>query len=168
MFGVWLYRRVPPSLPALQRHSQPDFLAWKVPATMRVSAVFDMSEVERASALIGDIYDAALDPALWPDVFDGISAYLGTAIASLTSHDNFRQSAEFHFISTRDRHYQKLYFDSYFRINPIFPTVIFNDIEKTLSMPDVIPHAELCKSKFGREWLAPQGLIDGAISIMEK
>jgi DNA-binding CsgD family transcriptional regulator len=135
---------------------------------MRVSAVFDMSEVERASALIGDIYDAALDPALWPDVFDGISAYLGTAIASLTSHDNFCQSAGFHFISTRDRHYQKLYFDSYFRINPIFPTVIFNDIEKTLSMPDVIPHAELCKSKFGREWLAPQGLIDGAISIMEK
>ncbi|MHB8271635.1 helix-turn-helix transcriptional regulator [Bradyrhizobium sp.] len=135
---------------------------------MRVSAVFDMSEVERVSALIGDIYDAALDPALWPDVFDAISAHLGTAVVSLTSHDNFHQSAGFYFVSTRDPHYQKLYFDSYFRINPIFPTVIFNDIERTLSLPDVIPLAELCKSKFGREWLAPQGLIDGAFSIMEK
>jgi DNA-binding CsgD family transcriptional regulator len=135
---------------------------------MRVSAVFDMSDVERLSALIGDIYDAALDPALWPDVFDGVSAYLGTAIACLTSHDNFRQSAELYFASSCDPHYRELYFDSYFRINPVFPTVVFNDMERTHAFTDVIPRAELCNSKFGREWLAPQGLIDGAFSVMEK
>jgi DNA-binding CsgD family transcriptional regulator len=127
-----------------------------------------MSEVETVSALLGDIYDAALDPALWPGVFDGISAYLGGANTSLSTHDNFHNSADFYFTSTHDPHYKQLYLDSYFKLNPIFPTVVFKEIEAPLSVTDIIPREELCRSKFGREWLAPQGLVDGLFSIQEK
>jgi len=42
-----------------------------------------MEEVERVSALIGDIYDASLDRALWPNVFDSIRDYMGARVASL-------------------------------------------------------------------------------------
>lgn len=135
---------------------------------MRVSAVFDMSEVETVSALIGDIYDAALDPALWPGVFDGISAYVGVAHTSLVSHDNIRRNAELYFISSGDSHYQQLYFDSYCKINPLFPTIVFRNIEEALPFTDVVPRDELCRTRFGREWLAPQGFIDGVFSVVEK
>ena len=135
---------------------------------MRVSAVFDMSEVETVSSLIGDIYDAALDPALWPEVFDGVSAYVGAANTNLCAYDNIRNGADLYFTSAHDSHYKQLYLDSYSKLNPIFPTVIFKEIEAPLSLADIIPRQELCRSKFGREWLAPQGLIDGLSSVQEK
>ena len=35
-----------------------------------------MGELEQVSALIGDIYDAALDPKLWPSVFESTCKYV--------------------------------------------------------------------------------------------
>jgi hypothetical protein len=35
-----------------------------------------MDDAERLSLLIGDICDAALDPALWPDALAGISDFV--------------------------------------------------------------------------------------------
>ena len=127
-----------------------------------------MSEVETVSALIGDIYDAALDPALWPEVFDQVSAYVGAAGTMLYSHDNIRKRADLYFASTHDPRYRELYFDTYFRVNPLFPTVVFYDVEKTLSVADVVPREEFCKTKFSREWLAPQGYVDAVFSVVEK
>jgi hypothetical protein len=46
-----------------------------------------MEEVERVSELIGSIYDASLDRALWPSVFDSISGYLVTKVATLGWQD---------------------------------------------------------------------------------
>jgi DNA-binding CsgD family transcriptional regulator len=134
---------------------------------MRVSAVFDMSE-ETVSSLIGDIYDAALDPALWPDVFDGISVYVGVAQTNLFSHDNIGKSANFFFASAHDPRYRDLYFDTYYKVNPLFPGVVFLDVEQTNSIPDISPREEFCRTKFSREWLAPQGFVDTVFSVVEK
>jgi len=38
-----------------------------------------MSETELLSRLIGDIYDAALDPARWPGVLEGSCRFVGSA-----------------------------------------------------------------------------------------
>ena len=98
---------------------------------------FIMSDVEDVSALIGDIYDASLDPALWQSVFDKVAAFVGVAQANLFSHDNVRKSAELFFVSAHDPRYREMYFETYFRINPIFPTVAFCELEKPLTIPDV-------------------------------
>ena len=37
----------------------------------------DMGELEQVSTLIGNIYDAALDPALWSPVLQRISDFVG-------------------------------------------------------------------------------------------
>ncbi len=42
-----------------------------------------MDETERLSALIGDIYDAALDPTLWVDVLGKTKGFIGGQAASL-------------------------------------------------------------------------------------
>ena len=46
-----------------------------------------MQEPERLSALIGDIYDAALDPALWVDVSGKIRAFVGGWAIALSWKD---------------------------------------------------------------------------------
>ena len=46
-----------------------------------------MRETERLSALIGDIYDAALDPALWVRVLEQAAKFVGGSAASLYTRD---------------------------------------------------------------------------------
>jgi DNA-binding CsgD family transcriptional regulator len=48
-------------------------------------------EIETLSDLTGSIYDAALDPALWPDVLAGITRFVGGHTASLISGDATRK-----------------------------------------------------------------------------
>jgi DNA-binding CsgD family transcriptional regulator len=62
----------------------------------------------------------------------------------------------------------QLYFQKYFKLNPVFPTVVFHDIERTLAIPDCLPQEEFCRSQFVREWVAPQGFVDVIFSNIEK
>jgi DNA-binding CsgD family transcriptional regulator len=127
-----------------------------------------MQEVERVSALIGDIYDASLDPGLWRPVFDKVGSYVGAAEAGIMVQDNIRKTAEVLFASSRDPHYRQLYAEKYFRINPMFPTITFFDVEATITIPDLLSREELCRTRFGKEWLAPQQFVDSVFSIVEK
>jgi DNA-binding CsgD family transcriptional regulator len=127
-----------------------------------------MANIETFSALIGDIYDASLDPGLWQDVFDEVCAYVGVIEAGVILQDNIRKIAEVPFGSTHDPHYRQLYAEKYFRINPMFPTITFFNVETTIPVTDILSRAELCQTKFGREWLAPQRYIDSVFSIVEK
>ena len=47
-----------------------------------------MSELEEFSALVGDIYDASLDPTLWPGVF---SRWAPGAEATAVFTDRFEE-----------------------------------------------------------------------------
>lgn len=132
------------------------------------NADFAMSEIERFSALVGDIYDASLDPALWPAVFEKACSFIGGSTASLVSHNTVYKTADFYFSSTIDPQYRQLYFDKYFRINPIFPTVIFFDVEETHWVPDILPREEFCRTRFFQEFLLPQGYMDGLFANMDK
>ena len=42
-----------------------------------------MGEAEELSRVIGDIYDASLDPTLWPTAIESVCGYIGAASASL-------------------------------------------------------------------------------------
>ena len=42
-----------------------------------------MDELTSLSCLIGDIYDAALDPSLWPSVLKQISGFIQASAATL-------------------------------------------------------------------------------------
>jgi DNA-binding CsgD family transcriptional regulator len=56
----------------------------------------------------------------------------------------------------------------YGKINPIFPGVVFFDVELPVAVPDVISCEEFVRTRFFREWLAPQSLMDGLFSNLEK
>jgi DNA-binding CsgD family transcriptional regulator len=127
-----------------------------------------VNETEELSLLIGDIYDASLDQALWPDAFDRIRGFLGGCTASLITQDAVTKAVDVHFMLGHEQQFLDLYFEKYFKINPIFPTVMFFDIEQKNVLSDVLPLAEFVQTRFAKEWIAPQGICDGVFSTLEK
>lgn len=127
-----------------------------------------MAEAEDLSALIGDVYDASLDPSLWPSAFAKVCKYTGSSQLTVFSHDSIRKIASLHFASGLDAQFAQLYLEKYCKINPIFPTVMFFDVEDTHWVPDVLPRDEFCKTRFFREFVAPQGFMDGLFANVDK
>jgi DNA-binding CsgD family transcriptional regulator len=127
-----------------------------------------VNEAEEISRLIGDIYDASLDPALWPLAFEKASRYIGSSAVSLTSRDLVGKKSNLHFSSGHDPDFLRRYLDQYGRINPLFPTAYFFDIEKTLAIPDCLPLAEFCRTRFAVEWVVPQGFVDTMLANLDK
>jgi DNA-binding CsgD family transcriptional regulator len=130
-----------------------------------------MLEAEELSRVVGDIYDASLDPALWPNAIESVCGYVGAASASLHSQDSISRATDALFWWGREDsapHYFQTYLDGYGRINPIFPGVIFFDVEAPVAVPDVLSCDEFVQTRFFREWLAPQKLLDGLFSNLEK
>jgi DNA-binding CsgD family transcriptional regulator len=130
-----------------------------------------MREAEELSQVVGDIYDASLDPALWPTAIESICRYVGADSAGLHSQDAISRVTDALFWWGRGDsapHYFGAYVEKYGKINPIFPGVIFFDIEQPVAVPDVISCEEFVQTRFFREWLAPQSLMDGLFSNLEK
>jgi DNA-binding CsgD family transcriptional regulator len=130
-----------------------------------------MREAEELSHVIGDIYDASLDPALWPTAIESACRYIGASSAGLHSQDSISRTTDALFWWGRASsapHYFQIYLDTYGKLNPVFPGVIFFDIEQPVAVPDVISCDEFVQTRFFREWLAPQSLTDGLFSPLEK
>ena len=130
-----------------------------------------MREAEELSRVIGEVYDASLDPALWPHAIESICGYVGAASASLHSQDSVTRATDALFWwgqASTAPHYFKIYLDKYGKINPIFPGVVFFDLELPVAVPDVISCEEFVRTRFFQEWLAPQSLMDGLFSNLEK
>ncbi|MBV8827554.1 MAG: helix-turn-helix transcriptional regulator [Hyphomicrobiales bacterium] len=130
-----------------------------------------MREAEELSQVVGDIYDASLDPALWPTAIESVCRYVGAASAALHSEDAISRATDALFWwggASSAAYYFQAYIEKYRKINPIFPGVIFFDVEQPVAVPDVISCEEFVQTRFFREWLAPQSLTDGLFSNLEK
>jgi len=127
-----------------------------------------VTEAEEISRLIGDIYDASLDPALWPPVFKEVTKYIGGSACYLFWQDMVGRNSDGYFAAGHDPHFLRLYHQTYFKLNPVFPTVMFHSIERPLSIPDCLPREEFCRTRFAVEWVAPQGYTDVIFSNVEK
>jgi DNA-binding CsgD family transcriptional regulator/PAS domain-containing protein len=126
-------------------------------------------EPAQLSHLIGDIYDAALDPGLWPAVLEKTAAYLPGAMASLKSQDIVAHKANMHFHWGADPHYHRLYDETYMRLHPVLPMVIAGaktgDVASTAM---VMPYEEFVASRFYREWAEPQGYCDAVWTVLDR
>jgi DNA-binding CsgD family transcriptional regulator len=126
-----------------------------------------MPREEQISTLIGEIYDAALDPALWPDVLAEIAAYVGGKAAGLLSKDSISKVGNAHYQFGVDDHYLRLYEETYWRFDPLTPLLFFA-VEQVTATSDVMPYPEFRETRFYREWVQPQGWIDAANVVLEK
>ena len=127
-----------------------------------------MSEAALLSELIGLVYDAALDPTLWPRALEQACRFVGGSSGSLFWHDTAtEQSAVLHLFN-EDPHYTKLYFEKYLPLNPCFPAAAFVEAGEVCGSTDLIPFEEIVETRFYAEWMKPQGIIDALAANLEK
>jgi len=128
-----------------------------------------MDESERLSRLIGHIYDAALDPALWPPVLETACEYVPGATGTLMSQDTVPGYAQFYFQWGNDPSFLKSYQDIYVKLNPVLvPTLLYARVGDVLSTIDLLPYDQFVASRFYKEWVAPQGLVDSIFCTLDK
>jgi DNA-binding CsgD family transcriptional regulator len=120
------------------------------------------------SQLIGQIYDAAIDPALWPGVMERICGFVGGSIANLYIHDSNSQGAALIHSHGQDPQYLKLYLEKYVRMNPLYPASTFIEVGKVIDGLSLVPPDEYLASRFYQEWVKPQGIVDVLLANVEK
>jgi DNA-binding CsgD family transcriptional regulator/PAS domain-containing protein len=116
------------------------------------------------SVLIGDIYDAALDPARWSAVLCSVCRFVGGSAAMIFWHDSvFLTGNRFHSWGD-DPVYTELYFSTYIELNPTAARQ--NDAPVGVATPisSIIAPLELRKTRFFKEWMRPQRLIDNVFA----
>ena len=119
--------------------------------------------------LIGQIYDASLNPALWTGVLESACTYVQGATATVMSQDSAFKSAEFHFQWGNDPKYLQLYQEIYVKLNPVLvPTLLYAKVGDIISTADLIPYDEFLSSRFYKEWVAPQGYVDSVFTTLDK
>ena len=124
-----------------------------------------MGDEQQPSALIAEIYDAALDPSLWIDVLAKIAHFVGGSAAALWTGSAAKKSICDYGIDT---HYRQLYFDHYINLDPATSGRFSADIDKPVAISDIMPHHEFLTTRFHREWAQPQGLVDFVICVLDK
>jgi DNA-binding CsgD family transcriptional regulator len=127
-----------------------------------------MHDQERLSALIADIYDAALDRSLWTDVVGNTLAFVGGSAGGLFSKDAASKTGSSAYGYGIDPHYRQLYFDRYIKVDPTTTGHFFADVGEPIATGDLIPYDEFLKTRIYQEWARPQGLVDFAAAVLEK
>ena len=127
-----------------------------------------MSDTEQLSALIGEIYDAALDPALWPQVLPKSAQFVGGPAASLFYKDAASKSGDVAYDCGIDPHYRQLYFDKYIKLDPLTIGHVFAEVGQPVAIGDIMPYDEFLETRVQREWGQPQGLVDNLNVALDK
>ena len=123
-----------------------------------------MDESEHVSDLIGGIYDAALDRALWPSVLEETCRFLNGQAAALVGKT--ASDFEFFFEWGTDPTFLESYRSTYGMINPLHvPVMIYGKVGEVRTTSELVPYDEFVASRFFKEWATPQGIID-AITVL--
>jgi DNA-binding CsgD family transcriptional regulator len=124
-----------------------------------------MHGTRKLSDLVEEIYDAALEPALWNDVVVGINDFIGSRGCGLVSKDLMSHCGRTLYYHGVDPHYIKLYSESYSRFDPLVSLPAFGQV---VGIPDLIDYDEYRRGPFYQEWLRPQRCVDVANALLEK
>ncbi len=128
-----------------------------------------MREAEQVSSLIGDLYDAALDPSLWTVALGKVRGFIGGQAAMLYWKDAVGKCGCAYFQDGGlDPHYVQSYFNKYVKVDPFTTGQFFAEIGEAVSTADLVPSDDILETRFYQEWVRPQGLVDCAVSPLDK
>ena len=122
---------------------------------------------EELSALIADIYDAALEPAQRTDVIEKIASFAGGHSAGLLSKNSLSSSEILSCYIGADPESLQVYSESYPELDPTADSPSFG-VEQVVSTADLVPYEEFRRGRFYREWARPHGWVDVASAVIEK
>jgi DNA-binding CsgD family transcriptional regulator len=127
-----------------------------------------VTEIERASGIIGIIYDAAIDPNVWLNALAETCGFCRCAVGALYSHDMTRREPIFHTLWGLDAANTKSYLEEYGPTNPLIPAHLAADAGDILAASRMPLWDDFVKSSFFRDWGEPQGFLDSLSAIVER
>jgi DNA-binding CsgD family transcriptional regulator/PAS domain-containing protein len=128
-----------------------------------------MSDTEQVDSLIGDIYDAALDPSRWTAVLRQARDVVGGSAAVVFSKDARTKCLQiYHHCGGMDPYYRQLYFDQFEKLDPTTGVQVMSEIGEPIGTVDVMALEEFHKTRFYQEWRRPQGVVDFVTAALDK
>src|SRR5262245_28670580 len=127
-----------------------------------------MSDTCSASILIGEIYDAAIDPTLWGGVLENTARFVGGLTVALYWKDAASKSGDVSYCCGIDPSYRQLYFEKYIKLDPLTIGHFFAEVEQPIAVADIMPYDEFIETRAYQEWTRPQGLIDTLNVALDK
>jgi DNA-binding CsgD family transcriptional regulator/PAS domain-containing protein len=126
-----------------------------------------MNDREQLSALIGDIYDAVLDPEQRIDVIEKIASFTGGHSGGLLTKHSLGYSDKLYCYIGADPESLQAYSESYPKLDPTAATHSYG-VAQVVSATDVVPYDEFRRGRFYKEWARPHGWVDVASAVIEK
>src|SRR6266496_2577772 len=120
-----------------------------------------MSEPQKLIAVISDIYDATLNPALWSGAVAKIAAFVGGQAGGLAVHDSLQRNVNVFYDAGFDPQCIQVYLATYSKLDPVVTAPLF-DAGQVVSVANLMPFDEYLQGRFYREWARPQGWLDSA------
>jgi DNA-binding CsgD family transcriptional regulator/PAS domain-containing protein len=127
-----------------------------------------MSEAEALSQVIGAIYDAALDQNLWATALEQACRFVRTIAAAVYVQNPALKTGTRYHSWGDDVVYTHLYFTEYVKINPLVPLMMLQGVGQVYACSTLMPYEEFRASRFFKEWVDPQNLVDFVAINVEK
>ena len=139
------------------------------PAIHRRPASGPVRDAEQLSGLIGEIYDASMQPELWPGVLAQTAEFVGGLAGALFCKDAATKRGNVYYdCGGTDPHYKQLYFENYIKIDPSTAGHCFAEVGKPVTIGDILDFDEFLDSRFYQEWVRPQQLADNVSVALDK
>jgi DNA-binding CsgD family transcriptional regulator/PAS domain-containing protein len=121
---------------------------------------------EQLSSLIGDIYDATLDPVQRNNVLDRIAKFTGGHSGGLLSKHLLNNSDKVYCYIGAGPDGLRAYSESFskFALTADAPC----GAEQVVSTADLVPYEEFRQGRFYKEWARPQGWVDIASVVIDR
>lgn len=126
------------------------------------------SDAELLSGLIGTIYDAALDRERWVDAVGHVTRFLDGYASVFGALDFVQDNYNLLMQWGYPPEYWQSYIDRYFHMNPLNGPAFRTTIGEVRMSSTFETFEELLQSQFYREWIAPQGIVDGVQGTVDK
>ncbi len=134
------------------------------PRSFAVDAPMGGSREQRLSDLIGLIYDAAIDPSLWPAAIEQSAYFVGGAGAALFAKDVGADHASSAHQFGLERPLPAHLFQQVFPLEQHF----LGDLEEPIATTDLIPFGELTRTDLYRQWAKPCGFVDFVSAVVDR
>jgi DNA-binding CsgD family transcriptional regulator len=118
-------------------------------------------DTEALSLLTAALYDAALDPTLWPSAMGAASRFMASSASVVYEWSRIGEARGFIYDDGGlAPEYKALYHDRYVRIDPVTSEHHYAALEEPFSITDVVDPERYRQTAFYREWSGPQQIVD--------
>lgn len=116
--------------------------------------------------LIGKIYEAGMERAIWPDVLADLSQITGAERAMILSHDVSSGKGRIHYGFGVGADWRMAYAQIYCQLNPWFARAGYWEQGAVLRDDEIVPGEAFREGAFYQHFLRPQGVDHSALAVI--